>query len=79
MVGKTIVDKLKGGVTDMFYGEKRPFTSQTTKFNSSNEAPDFNEFYDMAEEGLTVSDIAKELNINEQFLSSMVNQMYKED
>lgn len=63
----------------MYCGKKRPFTSQTNRFRDNNDGRDFNEFNDMVEEGLTISDIAKELNVNEQFLTSMVDQMYKEN
>jgi hypothetical protein len=56
----------------------KPYTSRYTKFEGNIEYLDFDKYEDLVEEGFHDREIAKELNINEQFLESMKKDMYKE-
>lgn len=62
----------------MYNGKKKPFAPERRKYDHNNEAPDFDKYYEMEEEGLPLSEIANELNMNENFLDNMVKQMNKD-
>lgn len=58
--------------------KRKPFTSRFPKFEGNNEHLDFDRYEELVEEGLEDSQIAREFNVNEQFLEGMKKDMYKE-
>lgn len=57
---------------------KTPFTSKFANFEGNSEYLDFDAYEDLVDEGFGDMEIAKELNVNEEFLESMKKDMYEE-
>jgi phage shock protein A len=57
---------------------KKTYTSRFTKFEGNNDYLDFDKYEDLVEEGYHDREIAKELNVNMQFLEGMKKDMNKE-
>lgn len=58
--------------------KRKPYTSRFAKFEGNSEFLDLDLYDELVEEGLQDREIAKELNVNEQFLESMKKDIYKE-
>jgi hypothetical protein len=56
----------------------KPYTSRFTGFENYSDYLDFDKYDDLVEEGYHDREIAKELNVNEQFLEGMKKDMNKE-